>query len=65
MVMLADRIKRTVIAIVAIAVVVLIRRQLDAFPIPPDILNVINIFTVVMFCVFIVIAARAWLPGRA
>jgi len=65
MMMLADRLKRTAIAIVALAVVILIRRQVDAFYVPPDILNIINIFTVVMFCVLIVIMARAWLPGRA
>jgi hypothetical protein len=65
MVMLADRLKRTAIAILALAVLVLIRRQVDAFYFPPDVLNIINIFTVVMFCVLIVVMARAWLPGRS
>lgn len=65
MVMLADRLKRTAIAILALAVLVLIRRQIDSFYVPPDVLNIINIFTVVMFCVLIVVMARAWLPGRS
>lgn len=65
MVMLANRLKRTAIAILALAAVILIRRQVDAFYVPPDVLNIINIFTVVMFCVLIVVMARAWLPGRS
>lgn len=65
MVMLADRLKRTAVAIVALVAVVLIRRQVDAFYFPPDMLNIINIVTVVMFCVLIVVMARAWLPGRS
>jgi hypothetical protein len=63
--MLADRLKRTAVAIVALAAVVLIRRQVDAFYFPPDVLNIVNIFTVVMLCVLIVIMARGWLPGRS
>jgi len=63
-VMLADRFKTTAIGLVAFALTVLIRRQVDALIIPADILNVINIATVFMVCFLIVIIVRAWIPRR-
>lgn len=62
--MLADRFKTTAIGLVAFALTVLIRRQVDALIIPADILNVINIATVFMVCFLIVIIVRAWIPRR-
>ena len=62
--MLADRFKTTAIGLVAFALTVLIRRQVDALIIPAGILNVINIATVFMVCFLIVIIVRAWIPRR-
>jgi len=62
--MLADRFRTTAVALVAFALTVLIRRQVDALIIPADILNVINIATVFMVCFLIVIIVRAWIPRR-
>lgn len=62
--MLADRFKTTAIGLVAFALTVLIRRQVDALIIQADILNVINIATVFMVCFLIVIIVRAWIPRR-
>jgi len=63
-VMLADRFKTTAISLVAFALTVLMRRQLDSFNIPSEILNVINIATVFMVCLIIVVIVRAWMPRR-
>ena len=62
--MLADSFKTTAIGLVAFVLVVVMRRQLDAYAIPADILNVLNIATVFMVCFLIVIIARAWIPRR-
>ena len=62
--MLADRFKTTAISLVAFALTVLLRRQLDSFNIPSEILNVINIATVFMVCLIIVVIVRAWMPRR-
>ena len=62
--MLADRFRTTAVALVAFALTVLIRRQVDALIIPADILNMINIATVFMVCFLIVIIVRAWIPRR-
>ena len=63
-VMLADRFKTTAICLAAFVLTVLMRRQLDAFTIPAEILNVVNIVTVFMVCFIIVFLARAWIPRR-
>ncbi len=60
--MLADRFRTTAVSLFAFVMVILIRRQIDSFYVPPDILNVINIFTVVVMCAVIVIIVRAWMP---
>lgn len=60
--MLADRFKTTAVALVAFAMTVLIRRGLDSFTIPAEVLNVINIATVFMVCLIIVVIVRAWMP---
>jgi hypothetical protein len=62
--MLADRFKTTAICLAAFVLTVLMRRQLDAFIIPAEILNVVNIVTVFMVCFIIVFLARAWIPRR-
>jgi hypothetical protein len=60
--MLADRFKTTAIALVALVLTILIRRGVDLFYVPPEILNVINIATVFMLCLVIVVIVRAWMP---
>ncbi len=65
MVMLADRLKTTAVTLLALVLLVFMRRQADALYVPPDMLNIINMFTVVVMCVLVVIIARAWLPGRS
>jgi hypothetical protein len=60
--MLADRFRTTAIALLAFVMTVLIRRQIDTFYVPPEILNIINIATVFMMCLVVVVLVRAWLP---
>jgi hypothetical protein len=60
--MLADRFRTTTVALVTLALVILIRRQIDSFYVPPDVLNIINIVTVFMLCLVVVVIARAWMP---
>lgn len=60
--MLADRFKTTAIALVAFALTIIIRRGVDSFFVPPDILNIINIATVFMLCLVIVVITRTWIP---
>jgi hypothetical protein len=60
--MLADRFKTTAIALIAFAMTILIRRGVDSFYVPPEILNVINIATIFMLCFVIVVIARVWMP---
>jgi hypothetical protein len=56
--MLADRFKTTAIALVAFAMTILIRRGVDSFYVPPEILNIINIATVFMLCLVVVVIVR-------
>ena len=59
--MLASRLRTTAVALIAFVLVVLMRRTVDSFYVPPDFLNIINIATVVMMCLLVVVVVRAWL----
>ena len=61
--MLADRFRTTAVSLFAFAMVVLIRRQIDGFYVPPEALNVVNIATVFVMCLIIVVVARTWMPS--
>jgi len=61
--MLQMRLRTTVVGVFAMAVVVLMRRQLDSFP-DPGILNIINIATLFILVLIIVSIIKVWLPRR-
>ena len=62
--MLADRLKTTAVGLLTLVLVVLIRRQIESFTLPPEILNILNPATLFILCLIIVIIVRTWLPRR-
>jgi hypothetical protein len=63
--MLADRLKTTAIGLLALVVVLLIRRQVEPYSLSHEILNVINLATLFILCLIIVVIVRKWIPRRA
>ena len=62
--MLADSFKTTAVGLLALALIVLIRRQVESLTLPPEILNIINLATLFILCLTIVVIVRKWLPRR-
>lgn len=62
--MLADRLKTTAVGLLALVLMVLIRRQIESLTLPPEILNIINLATLFILCLTIVVIVRKWLPRR-
>jgi len=62
--MLADRLKTTAVGLLALVLMVLIRRVLESFALPPEILNMVNLATLFILCLIIVMIVRKWLPRR-
>jgi hypothetical protein len=62
--MLADRLKTTAVGLLALFLMVLIRRGLEPFALSPEIFNMINLATLFILCFIIVIIVRKWLPRR-
>ena len=62
--MLADRLKTTAVGLLALVLMVLIRRGLESFALSPEILNMVNLATLFILCFIIVIIIRKWLPRR-
>ena len=62
--MLADRLKTTGIGLLALVLMVLIRRGIESFALSPEMFNIINLATLFIVCLIIVIIVRKWLPRR-
>ncbi len=62
--MLADRLKTTSVGLLALVLMVLIRRQIESLNFPSEILNIINLATLFILCLMIVVIVRKWLPRR-
>ena len=62
--MLSDRLKTTAVGLLALILMVLIRRGLESFALSPEIFNIMNLATLFILCLIIVIIVRKWLPRR-
>jgi hypothetical protein len=62
--MLADGLKTTAVGLLALILMVLIRRGLESFALSPEIFNIMNLATLFILCLIIVIIVRKWLPRR-
>lgn len=63
MIVLIRRLRTTVVSVFAIALTVMMRRQIEGFP-DPAVLNVFNIATLFIVILLIVVIIKAWMPGR-
>ena len=62
--MLADRLKTTAVGLLILVLMVMIRRQVESFALPPEKFNIINLATLFILCWIIVFIVRQWLPRR-